>query len=156
MLPRTPPAAREAPLPMWTPSTSRAAIPAIVATTVSLMVVLPRSLKSGLSYRCWFCSLIVQSSSAGHVNLLAMVPQIPLAQPPARAAGLAGGVDERAHPLGLHKLVVELDRLPCLPDVRGDAAVLEHPQGVPGDAEPLVEAPREHHCRGAVLEQLLD
>ena len=43
------PAAREALPPMWTPSTSCAAMPAIRETTESLMMVLPRSLTSGLS-----------------------------------------------------------------------------------------------------------
>ena len=65
-------------------------------------------------------------------------------------------MDERAHPLGLPQLVVEPDRLLGLPDVRGDTPVLQHSQGLRGDAEPLVEALREHHRRGAVLQQLLD
>ena len=39
---RTAPTARDAPPPMvWTPSTSRAAMPAMTATTESAMVVLP-------------------------------------------------------------------------------------------------------------------
>src|SRR3712207_5808568 len=71
-------------------------------------------------------------------------------------AALASGVDERAYPLGLTQLVVEPDRLLGLPDVRGDVPVLQHPEGIPGDAEPLVEAPREHHRGGAALQQLLD
>src|SRR5215211_4276794 len=48
-LPSTPLAVREAPPPMWTPSTSCAAMPAIEETTVSLIIVAPRSLRSGLS-----------------------------------------------------------------------------------------------------------
>ena len=51
-LPSTPPAVLEAPPPMWTPSTSCAAMPAMVETTVPLMIVVPRSLSSGLSLRC--------------------------------------------------------------------------------------------------------
>ena len=65
-------------------------------------------------------------------------------------------MDEGAHPLGRPQPVVELDRLPGLPDVRGDAPVLEHPQRLRAHAEPLVEALREHHRGRAALEQLLD
>ena len=60
-LPSTPPAVLEAPPPMWTPSTSCAAMPAMVETTVPLMVVAPRSLSSGLSLRCCPDSLISHS-----------------------------------------------------------------------------------------------
>src|SRR5215208_5703418 len=77
-------------------------------------------------------------------------------QPRNRSARLAGGVDEGAHPLGRPQPVVELDRLPGLPDVRGDAPVLEHPQRLRAHAEPLAEALREHHRGRAALEQLLD
>src|SRR5918994_2908295 len=58
MEPMIPPAALEALPPMWVPSTSCAAMPAIWATTESLMMVLPRSLTSGLPVCGWLCSLI--------------------------------------------------------------------------------------------------
>src|SRR3712207_9435957 len=48
MEPRIPPTACEAPLPILMPSTSWAAIPAILETTLSEMLVLPRSVWSGL------------------------------------------------------------------------------------------------------------
>ena len=56
---------------------------------------------------------------------------------------LARGVEKRAHPLGLPQLVVEPDRLLGLPDVGGDTPVLQHPQGIPGDAERLALKPFE-------------
>src|ERR671918_45732 len=62
-LPSTPPAVLEAPPPMWTPSTSCAAMPAIEETTLSLIIVAPRSLRSGLSPRCCPDSLISPPST---------------------------------------------------------------------------------------------
>src|SRR5215212_10700241 len=57
-LSRIRPAVRETLPPMRMPSTSPAATPAILETTPSLIVVVPRSLWSGLSIRCRPCSVI--------------------------------------------------------------------------------------------------
>src|SRR5919112_1997398 len=53
MEPRMPPTACEAPLPILMPSTSWAAIPATFDTTLSEMLVLPRSVCSGLLLLLW-------------------------------------------------------------------------------------------------------
>src|SRR5215203_5920578 len=53
MEPRMPPTAWEAPLPILMPSTSWAAIPATFDTTLSEMLVLPRSVCSGLLLLLW-------------------------------------------------------------------------------------------------------
>src|ERR687898_593981 len=57
MEPRMPPTACEAPLPILMPSTSWAAIPAIFDTTLSEMLVEPRSVCSGLL--CWDLSSLM-------------------------------------------------------------------------------------------------
>ena len=75
-LPSTPPAVLEAPPPMLTPSTSCAAMPAIEETTVSLIIVAPRSLRSGLSPRCCPDSLI--SHSPPSTKFSRVFPERPL------------------------------------------------------------------------------
>ena len=80
-------------------------------------------------------------------------------------------MDERAYPLCLPQLVVELDRLLRLPNVRGDSPVLQQPQGIlfeiattsPGfavDEDPdhlgeELRLPKQHERLRSVLERTL-
>ncbi len=58
--------------------------------------------------------------------------------------------------ISFSQLAVEPYRLLRLPDVRGDAPVVQLPQGLWSDAESFVEALREDHHGSAVLQRLLD
>jgi hypothetical protein len=64
-----PPTACVAPLPIRMPSTSWAAIPAILETTLSDMVVLPRSVWSGLP-----CSLMLPLLSSVNRCVSSSIP----------------------------------------------------------------------------------
>jgi hypothetical protein len=65
-------------------------------------------------------------------------------------------VDERAHLFFFSQLAVEPYRLLGLPDVRGDAPVVQLPKDLRSDAESFVEALREDYHGSSVLQQLLD
>src|ERR671918_1573947 len=84
---RSPPIACWVPPPIRTPSTSCAAMPAILETTLSSILVPPRSVWSGLSC-CWvLCSLILPCSPFSKETCSALLPTLkeyssPLGRPP--------------------------------------------------------------------------
>src|SRR5215210_7654630 len=82
--------------------------------------------------------------------------RVPAIASPAFSSGSAGRMDERAHLFFFSQLAVEPYRLLGLPDVRGDAPIVQFPQGLRSDAESFVEAFGEDYRGSALLQQLFD